>query len=164
MTKRIAGLTDTSRASLGFSALVFALFGWINLEVILFAANAGVGAHLMSFAFGIVLSTMAYRRCRAWLTLSGGDSAGPPHSTSGLIGSGIALTAVGCALAYSMRTGFVTPTVICAAVLCFFPWARSRFCYRYFFRFACATHCRMGTCSTDSNHTSAFDYGPCLHI
>jgi hypothetical protein len=133
MTKSTADTAETSRASFPFSALVFALFGWINVEVFLLTANAGIGAHLMSFAYVTVLSAMAYRRCRVWWPLSGRNSTEPGHSTPVLIGHGLALAAAGCTLAHSMRTGFVTPAVICAAVLCFVPWSKSRFCQRYFF-------------------------------
>lgn len=132
MTKSNVETAEITRANFGFSALVFALFGWINLEVVLLATDAGIRAHLISFALVIILSTIAYRRCGArWapernLTL-------PRNSTPGEIGSGLALVAAGCTFAYSMRTGFVTSAVICAAVLCFLPWSRMNFCRQYFF-------------------------------
>lgn len=135
MTKTATGTVATQPANFGFSAFVFALFGWINLEAFLLETRAGISAHLLTAVFGTSLSLLAYRRCRAWRTPpapSWQDSAMLRRSTAG-IGSGAALIAAGCALAYSMRSGFATTTVICAAILCFFPWSRIGFCRKHFF-------------------------------
>jgi hypothetical protein len=58
---------NASRASnFGFGALLFTLFGWINLEVLLVAKGGGLGGHLLNSALGLYLSAVAYRRYRTW--------------------------------------------------------------------------------------------------
>lgn len=116
--------------------MLFALFGWVNLEVLLLTGNGSVKGQLLTCAFGIFISGTAYRRYRIWwapLARSAPKSA--PRSAFGTsrIASGFGLAAVGFALGYSMRTGFVTTTLIATGILMYLPWYRSSFCRERFF-------------------------------
>ena len=133
MTRNTARASDRTQANFGFSALVFALSGWVNFGALLIATNASHKAYLMSTGLGILIAIIAYRRCGAWQGPPERGSTVPGRSTLSLIGSCLTLVGVGWTLAYSMMSGFVTPSIICTAVLCFFPWNRITFCRQHFF-------------------------------
>lgn len=135
MTGARAETTTRTAANSAFSALLFTLFGWANLEV-LFASKPGIDGHASSCALGLCLSILAYCRYRrCWMPLVRSRRQFAPQSVSGAcgIGSGLALAAAGFALAASMRAGFATGAVIGAATLALIPWSRNGFCRKYFF-------------------------------
>jgi hypothetical protein len=122
-------------ANFGFSAFVFVVFGWINLEVLLFMHDAHMGSQVSSCAFGLYLCMVAYRRCRlSWSALTRSSRA-PVHDrafgTRNMV-SVIALAAGGFALACLLRTGLVTAVVIGAALFMLIPWARNSYLRKNF--------------------------------
>lgn len=136
MTKSHAGKSAMGAANFGFSALLFALFGWLNLEVLLLSASAGIRGHLLTFAFGASLSTIAYRRYRTWwVPLARSAQLATPRMPlkAKWIASGCALAGAGFVMAYMMRMGFFTSVLVGAGILTFIPWARSSFCRAHFF-------------------------------
>ena len=135
MTNAKTEKTSTRAANFGFSALLFTLLGWINLEVLMLGNEAGVRGQLLTCAIGIYLSTLAYRRYQFWwvrLGRSAPTNALQSYARASLIGTGFILAAVGFVMACFMRSGIVTTTVMGAAILTFIPWSRSRFCKDYF--------------------------------
>lgn len=135
MTNAEAEKTSRTAANFGFAALLFALWGWVNLEILMLTNKAGVRGQLLTCALGLYLSVSAYRRSRIWwapTARSAPPSALRNYSRVRLIGSGFTLAAVGFIIACLMRSGFLTPTVIGAGILMFIPWSRSGFCKDYF--------------------------------
>ncbi len=122
-------------ANFGFVALTFALYGWINLEVLMLRNNPGIPAQLFTCLLGGYLSISAYRRYHiSWGRMTGSASAMAFRRYPGarLAGSGFMLAAVGFAMAFFMRTGLVTTTLTGAAMLLCIPWSRIRLCKEHF--------------------------------
>jgi hypothetical protein len=136
MTGTRAETNARTAANFAFGALLFALFGWMNLEVLLLANSRNAGGHVLACALGLCLTIAAYRRYRScWVPLarSRRQFARQGASRACRIGSGFALAVAGFALASSMRTGFATGAVIGAGILTLIPWSRNSFCRKYFF-------------------------------
>lgn len=123
-------------ANAGFSALLFALFGWVNLEALLLTSGGTVGGQVVACGLGLYLSFTAYRRYQLWwLPLARAARARPPEgkSRAGRIASACGLAAAGFALACAVRTESFAAAIVVAAIAAFIPWLRSDFCVRYFF-------------------------------
>ena len=126
---------STRTANFSFSALLFVLFGWINLEILLVSRQAGYEARLSTAVVGISLSIIACRRYRTWWRpLADSMQASALHGSfrAGCIAGGMLVAMAGFALAYSMRTGLFG-AVIGAGILAFCPWSRIAVCRRSFF-------------------------------
>lgn len=135
MTRSKAEKNALRAANFGFSALLLALFGWINLEVLVVSNSAGIRGHLLTLAFGASLSTIAYRRYQTWwtpLAPSIHGNASRASSRSRWAACGL-LAGAGFLLAYAMRMDLITSVAVGAGTLTFVPWARSRFCREHFF-------------------------------
>ena len=124
----------TREPNFAFGALLFALFGWMNLEVLLLKVHAPIGGHALTCTFGLLLSAIACRRYRIWwgpLARSEQACATRRRSGVGQLANGVALAAAGCALGYSMTMGLLATTAILAGVLALIPWCRSSFCRQH---------------------------------
>ena len=122
-------------ANFSFSALLFVLFGWINLEILLLSRHAGYGGQLLTSIFGMSLSVIACRRYRTWwrpLAYSLPATAFQSSWGTRRMASGVALAVAGVVLACAMRLGFLGAAVG-TGILLFFPWSRSTFCRESYF-------------------------------
>ena len=134
MTRIAIGSMATREPNFAFGALLFALFGWMNLEVLLLKVHAAIGAHALACAFGLCLSAIACRRYRIWwgpLARSEQAYAARRRFGFGQAANGVALAAAGCALGYSMTMGLLATTAVLAGVLALIPWCRSSFCRKH---------------------------------
>jgi len=123
-------------ANAGFGALLFALFGWVNLEVFLLTSDGTIRGQAVACGLGLYLSLTAYRRYRLWwLPLARAAREASPEGGSrlGRIASACGLAAAGFALACATRTESFATAIVVAAIAAFIPWFRSEFCVRYFF-------------------------------
>lgn len=71
MTNVQAEATARRVANFGFAAMLFALVGWINLEVLMFVNNPSMKTQLLTCGVGLCLVVLAYRRCPTWWVPNG---------------------------------------------------------------------------------------------
>lgn len=127
--------TARTAAHFGFAALLFALLGWMDLEIVMLNSHFSVRAQLLTCALGLCLTLSACRRYQAWwlpIARSTPQTTLQGHARARLVGHGVMLVAAGSALGYLMNTGFAFATMG-AGLLSYVPWSRNKFCRDYFF-------------------------------
>jgi hypothetical protein len=135
-----SGMSAGTRANLAFSALLYALHGWGVLEAQLIVAKAGLRLHLVVGTVGLVLSAVAFCRCRAWWpALADWRGAGGPAGRARLadLVSCIALACAGSALGLCAKSGSIGLFASASMLFSVVPWSRIGFCRRQLFN-SCA--------------------------
>jgi hypothetical protein len=135
--KRLKFVTEEEIANFAFSAFLLSTAGWALLEAQLIKGNARSQAHLLACACGLLLSAVAFRRCRLWwptvaVPRAAGDASGAWFGRREMVFCFVLVATVGV-LSAVFRMGSIALLILCVGGIGVVPWAKISFCRRHFF-------------------------------
>jgi hypothetical protein len=126
--------TKAAHSNFTFSALVFALFGWVLLHASLILGGASIRFQVIVALLCLPLVIITLRRCRLHIVAFGEAPAAQEHPASvrflkiSNAGWFVLLIIIGAILGKLLVWGWIIPLSIFTVGLTFVPWSRISLC------------------------------------